>query len=167
MNHHTHHPCNDCPDGWEFDDDISTNDITTIDNSSDLQPPIEDDPPNNDIFSSVSPPLRSFGLKHPHHPCVCPDGWKFNEDIISDDDTTTATEIASDDSQPFSFDDKPDSDFDTDTTSKFILDLEAKMATDDDTAATESIVFDDKPAFDDKTDDDSSNEDDSSTVYDL
>ena len=76
LKHHTHHPCDDCPDGWKFDDDINTDDITTIDNSSDaLQPPIEDNPPNDAIFSSVSPPLQSFDLKHPHHPCVCPDGW--------------------------------------------------------------------------------------------
>ena len=120
----------------------------------------------------VTSPPPSSNLKHPqYHPCDdCPDGWKFDDDINTDDITTT--EIASENSQPFSFDDKPDSNFDTDTTSKFIFDLEAKTATYDDTAATDSIVFDDKPVFDDKTDrnaddDDLSDEDDYSTVYDL
>ena len=24
LKHHPHHPCNDCPNGWKFDDDINT-----------------------------------------------------------------------------------------------------------------------------------------------
>ena len=34
LKNHPHHPCDGCPGGWEFDDDINTDDITTIDNGS-------------------------------------------------------------------------------------------------------------------------------------
>ena len=139
-----HYPCNDCPDERKFDDDINTNAITTIDNVSDNLQPV-DDPPNDDIFSSISPPPPSFKLKHLHHPCDCSNGWEIDDNIINSNNTTT-TDISSDSSQPsIFFDNKSDSEFDIDTTSNFIFDLEAKMATDDVTDDTETIVFDDKP----------------------
>ena len=99
------------------------------------------------ILSVFSLLLPTFDLKHHlHHPCNdCPNGWEFDDNIINDDDTPT-TDIASNDFQPsIYFDDKPDREFNNETTSQFIFDLEAKMATDDATDATESIVFDNIP----------------------
>ena len=108
LKHPQYHPCDDCPNGLESNDDINTNDITTIDNgSNDFQPPIEDNPPK-DIFPSVPSPPLSFDLKHPYYPCDCSNGWESDDDIINND--TTTTDIASNNSKPsISFDDNSDS----------------------------------------------------------
>ena len=81
----------------------------------------------------------------------------INGDLINNDNTTT-TDVASDNSQPsLFFDNKPDGEFYDDITTKFIFDLKAKTATDDATNVTESIPSDNKP--DRKFDDDDSETD--------
>ena len=43
LKHHPYHPCDDCPDGWEFDDDIINDNDTTTYISNDSQPSISFD----------------------------------------------------------------------------------------------------------------------------